>query len=69
MPIGNEQAGNPAKLTERVNISELYSDTGALFGLSNWKAVVGVVGVNMRSTFLNAVIKSSRISRRTCCAL
>src|SRR5262249_25931778 len=67
-PIGCDIAGTPAKFAGQVKTSLKYISYGSDFEpIGN--AVVGVVGVNRRSTPLaNTVWKSRAMRERTCCA-
>ena len=60
----------PARLAGTVNISFIYISTGSCVPFEpKGNAAVGVVGVNIKSTFLNTLSKSFFIKFLTFCAL
>src|SRR5712671_239182 len=67
-PHGRLNPQMPARLQDRVKMSERYICKGSSDFSPILKAGVGVVGVTMTSTFSKAFKKSWRISVRTFCA-
>src|ERR1035437_10003177 len=67
-PEGIEIAGRPAKLAETVKISDKYICKGSFFS-PNSNAVVGVVGVIIKSTSSKISLYSFIMARRTFQAL
>src|SRR5579862_1534131 len=68
-PQGIEMPGMAARLAEMVKMSERYIESGSADFSPILKAGVGEVGQMIASHFLNASVKSLRISERTFCAL
>ena len=66
MPAGIDIPGRPAKLVEIVKMSSRYIFTGSSPLELNPNAGVGDVGPTIKSTSLNAAVKSFLISLRTC---
>lgn len=67
-PHGTDIPGNPAMLHEIVNTSARYIFSGSSRFSPSLNAGVGVVGVQMTSTFSNAASKSFLMRVRTCSA-